>query len=175
MRPSMYALLVIAAVVTGCVGPYGQALDPQYARLPDKELWFSMRLVGAFNELRCQGLKPEQAKAAYEMRFAARERAIDAAMLAKYGPLKEGEGEFLPMAKSVQLIGVPFADPKPFGQSWSGALDWPVQPPFVRHPRRPTEWLQLGRKQPLDSANTLLRHPGLVPGSTVQHASPSRV
>lgn len=95
----MYALLVIAAVVAGCVGPHGQALDPQYARLPDKELWFSMRLVGAFNELRCQGLNPQQAKAAYEMRFAARERAIDAAMLAKYGPLRDGEGEFLPIGR----------------------------------------------------------------------------
>lgn len=95
----MYALLVIAAVVTGCIGPYGQALDPQYARLPDKKLWFSMRLVGAFNELRCQGLKPEQAKAAYQMRFAVRDRAIDAAMLVKYGPLKDGEGEFLLIGK----------------------------------------------------------------------------
>ena len=95
----MHALLVIAAVVTGCVGPYGQALDPQYARLPDKELWFSMRLVGAFNELRCRGLTPQQAKAAYEMRFATRERAIDAAMLAKYGPLKDGEGEFIPIGR----------------------------------------------------------------------------
>lgn len=96
---TIYAILLSAALLSGCVAGRGRALDPQYARLGDKDLWFSMRLVGAFNELRCQGLDPQQARAVYERRFGARERAIDAAMLAKYGPLKAGEGEFLPIGK----------------------------------------------------------------------------
>ena len=99
MRPAMSFLLTMAAVGSGCVAPEARSLDPQYARLPDKELWFSMRLIGAFNELRCQGLSPQQARVIYEKRFGAKERAIDAAMLAKYGPLREGEGEFLPIGK----------------------------------------------------------------------------
>jgi hypothetical protein len=92
-------LLVGAALVTSCVGPHGQALEARYAQLPDKELWFSLLLAGAFNELRCNGLDPQQARTTYEVRFGARTRAVEAAMLAKYGPLKDGEGEFLPVGK----------------------------------------------------------------------------
>jgi hypothetical protein len=95
----MHILLTIAAIGSGCVAPEGRALDPQFARPPDKELWYSMRMIGAFNELRCRGFYPQQAKAIYEKRFGARERAIDAAMLAKYGPRREGEGEVLPIGK----------------------------------------------------------------------------
>jgi hypothetical protein len=99
VRPSLYLFGALAAIATSCATPEVHALEPRYAGLPDKELWFSMRLVGAFNELRCQGLDPEEAKAAYEKRFGAKERAIDAAMLAKYGPLKEDEGVFLPIGE----------------------------------------------------------------------------
>ena len=69
---------------------------------PTKSCGSPSELVGAFNELRCRGLSPEQAKAAYERRFGARDRAIDAAMLEKYGPLREGEGDFLPIGKKCQ-------------------------------------------------------------------------
>ncbi len=99
MRLSMPALLVIAAALTGCIGHRDQTLDLKYAQLRDKELWFAMRTVGGFNELRCQGLDPDQANVAFRARFATRDQMIDAAMLAKYGPLQEGEGEFLPIGK----------------------------------------------------------------------------
>lgn len=91
MRLSM-PILIIAVAVAGCVGPQVPSLDAAYSRMPDKDLWYSMRWTGAFNELRCRGLNPKLARAEYDRRFGDREGAIDAAMIAKYGPVKDGEG-----------------------------------------------------------------------------------
>ena len=99
MRLSIH-ILIIAAATAGCVGPQVSSLDASYLRMPDKDLWYSMRWVGAFNELRCRGLNPKLATAEYDRRFGDRERAIDAAMIARYGPLKDGEGEFILTGKS---------------------------------------------------------------------------
>ncbi len=99
MRSSIHLLIVLAAGVTCCVNPRGQALDALYLQLPDKKLWFAMRSVGAFNELRCRGFSARQAKDIYASRFASAERAIDAAMVAKYGHLAEGEGDIIPVGK----------------------------------------------------------------------------
>ena len=99
MRLSM-PILIIAVAAAGCVGPQVPSLDAPYRRMPDKDLWYSMRWTGAFNELRCRGLNPKLATAEYDRRFGDRERAIDAAMIARYGPLKDGEGEFILTGKS---------------------------------------------------------------------------
>lgn len=99
MRLSMH-ILIIAVAAAGCVGPQVPLLDAPYHRMPDKELWYSMRWSGAFNELRCRGLNPQLASAEYDRRFGDRERAIDAAMIAKYGPVKDGEGEEITIGKS---------------------------------------------------------------------------
>ena len=99
MRLSMH-ILIIAVAAAGCVGPQVPLLDAPYHRMPDKELWYSMRWIGAFNELRCRGLNPQLASAEYDRRFGDRERAIDAAMIAKYGPVKDGEGEEITIGKS---------------------------------------------------------------------------
>ena len=93
-------ILIIAVAAAGCVGPQVPLLDAPYHRMPDKELWYSMRWIGAFNELRCRGLNPQLASAEYDRRFGDRERAIDAAMIAKYGPVKDGEGEEITIGKS---------------------------------------------------------------------------
>jgi hypothetical protein len=66
------------------------ALDPYQ---PDKELYYSALLTGAFNELRCRGYGAGKARKIYEQRFGARERAIRAALLRKYGPPQDDEGE----------------------------------------------------------------------------------
>ena len=99
MRLSMH-ILIIAVAAAGCVGPQVPLLDAPYHRMPDKELWYSMRWIGAFNELRCRGLNPQLASAEYDRRFGDRERAIDAAMIAKYGTVKDGEGEEIAIGKS---------------------------------------------------------------------------
>lgn len=87
--------IIAAVALAGCAGPQATMQDSEYNRLPDKELWFSMRWVGGINELLCRGLSIKSARAEYERRFGERERAIDAAMIAKYGPPKDGEGEMI--------------------------------------------------------------------------------
>jgi hypothetical protein len=69
-------------------------LDPY---VPDKELYYRTMLIGAFNELRCQGHSAKEAKKLYERRFGARQRAIKAALLERYGPSPEGEDEVIPI------------------------------------------------------------------------------
>jgi hypothetical protein len=93
-------ILIIAVAVAGCVGPQVPSLEALYRRMSDKDLWYSMRWTGAFNELRCRGLNPKLAEAEYDRRFGDRERAIDAAMIAKYGPVNDGEGEAILTGKS---------------------------------------------------------------------------
>ena len=93
-------ILIIAVAAAGCVGPQVPSLEALYGRMSDKDLWYSMRWTGAFNELRCRGLNPKLAEAEYDRRFGDRERAIDAAMIAKYGPVKDGEEEAILTGKS---------------------------------------------------------------------------
>jgi hypothetical protein len=96
---SIIAALLAFAFTSSCTSPNATKLSSRYAQVSDRELQFSMLTVGAFNELRCHGLNAEEARSVYEARFGARERAINAAMLSKYGHLGEDEGVFIPIGK----------------------------------------------------------------------------